>query len=98
MQTVPFNICKAAAENALYFTHRIAELPILVSVAQIARPSFGTDGSVDRAQLPQPRHRFRHQGERQVDVFRGVLLPQAEADAGSCAIGSQPHGMSLIHI
>src|SRR5271169_685775 len=43
-------------------------------------------------QFSQPRHGLRHQRQRDVDILRSVLLPQAEPNAAMRAIASQAHG------
>src|ERR1700683_209170 len=48
--------------------------------------------SIHGRQLAQARYRLRYQGECHVDVFRSVLLAQAEAEAGTRSSGSQAHG------
>src|SRR5215471_15491332 len=44
-----------------------------------------------RRQLPQMSQRFGHERKREIHILSGVLLSQAEADAGARSLRTQAH-------
>src|ERR1035438_1837355 len=42
-------------------------------------------------QFSQPRDNLRNQGQRKDDIFRSILLTEAEANTGTSPGGSQAH-------
>ena len=91
MQSVDLFSRQPATEDSFDFTHcgpETVDSPLYFSPR---RTALQNAASGQRAQLPESRYSLWHQRKHDVDIFRCVLLAQAEADAGSRPIGAKPH-------
>src|SRR5579884_1773199 len=91
MRSIPFTKRERPTKKPLNLSQSITKLAVLILIAQATRLHTLCTLLVQRGQLPQPCHRSRHKLNRELNIFRRILLAQAEADARTRALRTKAH-------